>query len=702
MALFSLLYLLLVDDFSVAHVANFSSLSQPLLYKIAALWGGHDGSLLFWCVVAAVISAIAVRQNRNKNREMMPYVMAALMVNLSFFLSLSIFISSPFQELVRVFSDGSTQPFFPADGLGLNPLLQYWAMAIHPPILYLGYIGFTIPFAFALGALAVRQRGEAWIRATRRWTLWTWLFLGAGLIIGGKWAYVVLGWGGYWGWDPVENAALMPWLTGTALLHSTIVQERRGMLKTWNILLSVITYLLCVFGTFITRSGIVNSVHAFDDSSIGKFFIYFMLFVLGVSVILIMDRGECLRGERRLDSMTSRESAFLFNNLIFVVACFAVLWGTMFPVLSEWIRGVKISVGPAFFNKITVPVGLLLLLFTGVGPLLAWRKTPQASLKKTFLHPTVAAVVIFFGLIIGGIRDFYALICLTLCTFVLATVVEEFCRGARARGRGLGESFPVALLRLVLKNKRRYGGYIAHFGVALLFIGFAGNAFNGESTGYMQIGDEIRIGDYTMKMAGMREGQMDNYQFGELHVDAYKNGKLIKTLKSEKRDYGRQTTTTVGIHSTPKEDLYMVYMGMTEDMRHEIRARVNPLVFWVWVGSALMFFGTLISIGFSDNKKNITAVAAEDVKHLVWRKMAIYDNIRELKFEFKMGRLTETDFKRLETEYKGEAVEILQMLETTDAPVILPVSDNNVCTCPACGVATTPGKKFCADCGARL
>ena len=597
LAFSSLVYLLLTDDFSIAHVASSSSLSLSAIYKITAVWGGHDGSMLLWVFFAAAMNAIVLRQNRNKNRNMMPYVLAVLMVNLSFFLSLCVFISNPFQTLVRVFPSGATQPFVPTDGQGLNPLLQYWAMVIHPPILYLGYVGFMVPFAFAVGALATRQQGEVWIRATRRWTLWTWLFLGAGLIIGGKWAYVVLGWGGYWGWDPVENAALMPWLTATAFLHSIIVQERRGMLKTWNMILIAVTYLLCVFGTFLTRSGIVNSVHAFADSNIGKFFIYYMVIVLGACLILIMDRREYLRGERRLDSMISRESAFLFNNLILIVACFAVFWGTMFPVFSEWIRGVKISVGPVFFNKINIPVGLLLLLFTGAGPLLAWRKTPAASLKKSFFRPTIAAVIVLACLIIGGMRDFYALVCFVLCAFVLATVIEEFYRGARARGRASGENFPLSLWRLVSKNKRRYGGHIAHFAVALLFVGFAGNAFNKEATGHLRTGDEMRVGSYTLKMAGLREGPMEDYQFGELHIEAYKNGKLIKTLKPERRVYdGRQTTTMVGLYSTPKEDLYVVYTGMTEDMRCEVKARVNPLVFWVWIGSILLFLGTLVGI----------------------------------------------------------------------------------------------------------
>ncbi|MDR0843204.1 MAG: cytochrome c biogenesis protein CcsA, partial [Acidobacteriota bacterium] len=594
-------YLLLADDFSVAHVASSSSVALPLLYKIAAIWGGHDGSMLLWVFFTAVISAIVLWQNRNRNRDMMPYVLAVLMANLGFFLALNVFLSNPFQELVRVLADGSTQPFVPTDGQGLNPLLQYWAMVIHPPILYVGFIGFVVPFAFAVAALATRQQGETWIRATRGWTLWTWLLLGVGLVLGGKWAYVVLGWGGYWGWDPVENASLMPWLTGTAFLHSVIVQERRGMLKIWNMILILVTYLLGVFGTFLTRSGVVNSVHAFADSNIGKFFVFYMIAVLGLGLIMIYERREFLKGERRLDSMLCRESAFLFNNLVLVVACFAIFWGTMFPVFSEWVRGVKISVGPVFFDKINVPVGLLLLLLTGVGPLFAWHKTSASSLKKSFLLPGVAAIVVCVGSLALGLRDFYVLVCFTLCAFVLAAIVEEFVRGARARGKAHGEQFLPALGRLVWKNKRRYGGHVTHLGVVFLFVGLAGNAFNEEANGFLQIGQEMRVGDYTLKMAGLHEGMRGDYRFGELSLEMYKNGKSLGMLRPERRLYdGGQSTTTVGLRSTPKEDLYVVYTGMTGESRCEVKARVNPLVFWVWVGAAIMFLGTLISIWKAD------------------------------------------------------------------------------------------------------
>jgi cytochrome c-type biogenesis protein CcmF len=596
----SLLYLLLSNDFSTAHVANSSSRSLPFFYKVAAIWGAHDGSMLLWVFFTSVFCAIVIYQNRFRFRDMMPYVLAVLMFDLCFFLALNLFVSNPFTQLIQVASDGSMQPFLPADGRGLNPLLQYWAMVIHPPILYLGFIGFLVPFAFAIAALATRQLGDTWIRTTRRWTLLTWLLLGAGLILGGKWAYVVLGWGGYWGWDPVENSSLMPWLVSTAFLHSVVVQERRGMLKIWNIVLVILTYLLGIFGTFITRSGVVSSVHAFADSQLGNFFIYYMAFVLLASLFLIIDRRLYLKSDRRLDSILSRESAFLFNNLVFIVACFAVFWGTMFPVLSQWIRKTQITVGPPFFNNINVPLGLLLLLLTGLGPLFAWRKTSFDSLKRAFFWPSVCGLIACAALLAGGMRNFYAVICLTLCVFVAVSIVEEFYKGTRVRVQSRGEGFFVALKNLTLKNKRRYGGYIVHFAVVLIFVGLSGNAFNREAMKQLATGQTMEVGDYTLKMAGFRQGATSNYQYGQVTLEAYKNGRLIQSLRPEQRIFNtgeRQTTTTVALHSTPKEDLYVVFAGISEDsMVCQIKAFVNPLVFWIWIGSAVMFLGAIVCL----------------------------------------------------------------------------------------------------------
>jgi len=600
LAFISLLYLLIASDFSVSHVVSASNRDLPLFYKIAALWGAHDGSMLLWVFITALFSGVAIYQNRYRYRDMMPYVVAVLMLNLAFFLTLNLFLSNPFNHLVRVFPDGTMQKFVAQDGRGLNPLLQYWAMVIHPPILYLGFIGFVVPFAFAIGALATKQLGDAWIRTTRRWTLVPWLFLGTGLMLGAKWAYVVLGWGGYWGWDPVENSSLMPWLVGTAFLHSVIVQERKGMLKVWNVLLIVITYLLGIFGTFITRSGVVSSVHAFADSNLGRFFIYYMLAVLAGSLYLIIDRLPYLKTERPLDSVLSRESAFLFNNLILVVACFAVFWGTMFPVFSEWLQGKKITVGPPFFNRVNIPIALILLLLAALGPLFAWRKTSLDSLRRAFYWPAIFAVITCVALLAGGMRNFYALACLTLCMLVTVTIVEEFYKGARIRAKNTGENFLAAVTNLTLKNKRRYGGYIVHFAVVVMFVGFTGNAFNRESSASLVPGEEMKIGAYTLKMIDYKEGDTANYQYGRVILQAYKDGKLIKTMAPEKRVFKmgeQQPTTTVALYSTPKEDLYVVFAGMSNDgAKFELSAHVNPLVFWVWLGAAIMFAGTLITL----------------------------------------------------------------------------------------------------------
>jgi cytochrome c-type biogenesis protein CcmF len=600
LSLLTLLYLLLTNDFSVSHVADSSSRDLPIAYKIAAIWGAHDGSMLLWVFFTSVLSAIVIFQNRTRLRDMMPYVTAVLMVNLCFFLCLNLFISNPFRKLTQVFADGSAQTFLPADGKGLNPLLQFWAMVIHPPILYVGFIGFVIPFAFAIAALATKQLGNAWIRTTRRWTLMTWLLLGAGLILGGKWAYVVLGWGGYWGWDPVENSSLMPWLMGTAFLHSIIIQEKRGMLKVWNILLIALTYLLGIFGTFVTRSGVVSSVHAFSNSGLGVFFLLYMGIVLGASLYLIVDRGPYLKPERKLDSYLSRESAFLFNNVVLVAACFAVFWGTMFPVFSEWAGGGKIVMGPPFFNRVNIPIGLILLFLTGAGPLFAWRKTSKDGLKRAFYLPGAAAAIVCVALVIAGMRSFYTIVCLTLCAFVLAAIIEEFVRGASIRHRTAGENYFKALISLTLKNKRRYGGYIIHFSIVLIFVGLSGNAFNIQAIQTLSSGQKMEVGHYSLKMEDLRQGETVNYHYQQVVLSAYKDGKLADTLFPERRIYKageQQSTTSVALRSTPKEDLYVVISGMSNDGSNcEITAHVNPLVFWIWVGGALMIFGTIITM----------------------------------------------------------------------------------------------------------
>src|SRR6202790_1579971 len=471
LATFSLEYLFFSDNFSVAYVVAHSNRSLSPFYKIAALWAGQEGSLLFWSFLLAVYVFSALLAYRHKNGELMPYVGVVLAGVQIFFLTLNNFVASPFKALGVAGANGAMDLVARGDGNGLNPLLQYPEMVIHPPNLYSGYTGFTIPFAFALGALLARYPGEKWIHLTRRWTMIAWGFQSAGILLGAHWAYAVLGWGGYWMWDPVENASLMPWLTGTAFLHSVMMQEKRGMMRVWNVWLVFTTFLLTIFGTFLTRSGVVNSVHAFAQSSIGPWFLGFIGLVLLVCLASYWRNRDYLRSDNTLDSLVSRESSFLFNNLILLVACIAVISGTLFPVLSEWVRGTKISVGAPFFNKVNLPIGLFLLFLTGIGPLLAWRKTSMSSLRRNFGGPLLVGVITGGVAIAMGLRTFYVTVCVILSVFVTLTIMLEFYRGARVIAARTGANIFSSVAQLTMRNTRRYGGDVVHFGIVLIFLG---------------------------------------------------------------------------------------------------------------------------------------------------------------------------------------------------------------------------------------
>ena len=597
-ATFCLLVLLFRDDFRLAYVASHSNRALPAYFKFAALWGGQEGSLLWWSCLLSVFSLVAILANRRSHAHLMPYAVAAMMTVLGFFLVLNNFVVNPFRLLAATTPSG-LQVFVPADGGGLNPLLQHPAMVIHPPMLYLGFVGFTVPFAFALSALISRTKGELWIHITRRWTMIAWGFLTIGVLLGGRWAYAVLGWGGYWGWDPVENASLLPWLTGTAFLHSVMMQEKRGMMKVWNMVLIFGTFFLCLFGTFLTRSGVLSSVHAFAQSPIGPYFATFLVAGLLFSAALLVLRLDFLKSEHQLDSLLSRESSFLFNNLILLASCFAVLWGTLFPLISEAVQGVKISVGAPYFNKVQVPIGIFLLFLTGVGPLFAWRRTSLESLHRNFTRPLlfgalVAAVSFFFGN-----RNFYALMTVFLAFFVMATIALEFFRGARVL-RQKGElGWVRASVELTRRNTRRYGGYVVHFGVALLFIGFVGNAFGIHEQAEVNPGDEITAGRYRFVVRGFADQENDNFVSSRAHIDVFTGGKFFATLHPERRLYkaSQQPTTEVAIRPRLNEDIYLVFAGMAEDSgKAVIQIYINPLVNWVWIGGAIMVLGTLIAL----------------------------------------------------------------------------------------------------------
>ncbi|HWP85415.1 MAG TPA: heme lyase CcmF/NrfE family subunit, partial [Terriglobia bacterium] len=593
-----LLYAFFNDYFHISYVAAHSNRALPWYYKITSLWAGQEGSLLFWSWLLAGFAAVAVWTNREKHRSMMPCVVATLAVVQAFFLILNVFVASPFQ-LLALNQGGRMVVQGPLDGNGLNPLLQYPAMAVHPPMLYLGYVGFTVPFAFAMATLITRQAGEKWIETTRRWTMITWLFLTIGILLGARWAYAVLGWGGYWGWDPVENASLMPWLTGTAFLHSVMMQEKRGMMKVWNMVLIFSTFFLCIFGTFLTRSGVVSSVHAFAQSAIGPYFVGFLGASILVAGWLLLERLDYLKSHQQLDSLISRESSFLFNNLLLLAACFAVLWGTLFPVITEAVKGVKISVGAPFFNKVNIPIGLLLLFLTGVGPLFAWRKTSLGSLKRNFLAPGAVALGGGAMLYALGVRGFYPLVSLILCIFVGLTVVLEFYRGARVIAQKSGASLLASAVVLTRRNTRRYGGYLVHFGIVLMFIGFTGTAFNQEREEGLRVGEQLEIGSYSFRLADLTESDNPNFAAQHAVVEVYREGRQIDVMHPERRFYkaSRQPSTEPAIRARMNEDIYIVFAGIDEDQQHAvINVHINPLVNWIWLGGLIVVLGTIVAL----------------------------------------------------------------------------------------------------------
>src|SRR5271154_56711 len=599
------------NDFSIAYIFHHSNRDLPAPYKFAVLWSGQEGSLLFWSLLLSAYGLV-LRLRYKTDPRLFAHASAIIAAVQVFFLLLLNFAAHPFAIM---------QGSLPADGAGLNPLLQYPEMVIHPPMLYLGYVGFTVPFAFALAALIMRYPGEKWIHITRRWTMVTWGLLTCGIFLGMHWAYSVLGWGGYWGWDPVENASFLPWLTGTAFLHSVMMQEKRGMLKTWNMWLIFSTFMLSIFGTFLTRAGIVSSVHAFAQSSIGDWFVAFLAIIFVTCLFFYLKNRSHLLSEHKLESLVSRESSFLFNNLLLLVACFTVLWGTLFPVLSEWVQGTKVTVGPPFFNRVNIPVALLLLLLTALGPLLAWRRTSTESLKRNFRFPALGALTVAAVLVAFGMRPwkdvsyFYSLMTITLAVMVALTVISEFVRGGRVIGRHTGQNIFASMLQLTRRNTRRYGGYIVHFGVIVVVIGFAGSAFNQDKEQEMGFGDKLTLGPYTLVCQSYTQDDNPNYGSEWAVMNVFKGGKQIATLNPERRFYkaSQQTSTMPSIRSSISNDLYVVYEGQNPDTgRPIIRAHLNPLVMWIWVGVWIMIVGTVVAM--IPNTVPVRAMAAASVR----------------------------------------------------------------------------------------
>jgi cytochrome c-type biogenesis protein CcmF len=590
-----LIYALMNGMYAIRYVAAHTDDGMSPIYKFTAWWGGQEGSLLLWSWLLSTYAAVVVFRTRHKFRDMMPWVVGIMSATLSFFLFLITFLLSPFQ--VTVAGRGN---IVETVGQGLNPLLQYWTMVIHPPMLYLGYVGFTVPFAFAIASLITKQPGEAWIHTTRRWTIVTWLFQSTGILLGAGWAYAVLGWGGYWGWDPVENASLLPWITATAYLHSVMMQEKKGMMKIWNIVLISTTFFLCIFGTTLTRSGLVASVHAFAQSPIGKYFFTFLIVGIGSTIVLILSRMDYLKSEAKLESVISRESSFLFNNLILLASCFAVLWGTLFPVISEAVTGEKISVDAPFFNRVNIPIGLFLLFLTGVGPLIAWRRSSFESLKRAFTWPTLAGVGLIAVLCAFRVWEHpYALLSFGLCMFVATTILLEFWKGASAIRAKDGKGLLPSMIELTHRNTRRYGGYLVHMGIVFMFIGFTGSAFNKSETGVIPSGGSMSIGKYELKITDMQEGDNDNYAWRRAIIDVTSNGRPIQQMEPEQRAYkaSKQPASIVSIRRRLNEDLYVNFAGLSDDGRGGVvQAYVFPLVSWIWIGYWVLLFGTLVCL----------------------------------------------------------------------------------------------------------
>ncbi|WP_263418940.1 heme lyase CcmF/NrfE family subunit [Terriglobus albidus] len=594
-AAFALVWAAFTNDYSVAYILHHTNRDLHPAYKFSALWSGQEGSLLLWSWLLAAYGFV-LRLRHKVDVRLTAHASTILSGVQVFFLLLLVFAAPPF----------SIQPGeIPPDGFGLNPLLQYPEMVIHPPMLYLGYVGFTVPFAFALGALIMRYPGEKWIHITRRWTMVTWLFLTVGIFLGAHWAYSVLGWGGYWGWDPVENASLMPWLTGTAFLHSVMMQEKRGMMKSWNVWLIFSTFMLTVLGTLLTRSGLVSSVHAFAQSSIGNWFYGFLVLVFCVCLFVFVRQRDHLKTENKLESIVSRESSFLFNNLILLVACFTVLWGTLFPVLSEYVQGSKATVGAPFYNRVALPIGLFLLFLTGVGPLLAWRSTTLRTIRRNFVLPSIATVATAIGLMFAHIRpwedqsELYSLMAFSLGAGVITAILSEFLRGANVVRTQTGKNLFAASLQLIQRNTRRYGGYIVHFGVVVIIVGIAGGAFNQSTEQEVGFGDKINIGGYELRCQSYTQDSNANYDTEYALLDVYRHGNYVTQLAPEHRFYSASQTnsTIVANRSTLQHDLYVIYEGKNpETGKPIIKAFLNPLIAWIWIGVLIIILGTFVAL----------------------------------------------------------------------------------------------------------
>jgi cytochrome c-type biogenesis protein CcmF len=589
-AIFLLEYALITSDFSLRYVANNSTRASLVRYKVAGLWGSLEGSILLWEWLQALFAALVVARYADRHRQLMPWVQTVLQLISAFFLLVMTFAVNPFARAFPI----------PLDGRGLNPLLEVTDMLIHPLLLYLGYVGFSVPFAFAMAALITGRVSEEWLSITRRWTVVAWLFLTGGIFYGGWWSYRTLGWGGYWAWDPVENASFMPWLTGTAFIHSAMIQERKRMLKVWNLVLVTLTFALVIFGTFLTRSGILGSVHAFADGPVGILYLGFLAVILLASLALVAYRSDQLKGHGELDSLVSRESAFLLNNVVLIGICFTVFLGTIFPLLAEAVRGTKMSVGAPYFNRVSVPLGLALLLLMGIGPLIAWGRASLDQLRRSFLKPillAVAGTAVVFAL---GVRQAEALAAFLCAFFALATIGLEFVVATRTRARSTGEGLLTALATLLLRSRRRYGGLIVHLGVVVAIIGIAvSSVYKVEREATLGAGQSLQIGDYALRFDGLAAGERPTHILVWANVTAMQGDRPIRELAPGQRFYPNQQTPFASVDARYHwaEDLYVILSAFERDGKSAtIKAMINPMISWIWIGGVIILLGVLVAV----------------------------------------------------------------------------------------------------------
>ncbi len=616
-----LIYLLVNNRFEVTFVYQVTSLSMPTYLRITAWWGGQAGSLLFWSWLLAAFTSLVTLRKWDKDIEFLPWVIVVSSVTSAFFLFMIVFYENPFSRywllegniVESVFAPALQATIFtPENGRGLNPLLRHPGMIIHPPLLYLGFVSYVIPFAFAIAALITGRTDDRWTRITRRWSLWAWLFLSFGLVIGGRWAYDVLGWGGYWGWDPVEIAAFMPWLTGTAFLHSVMIQEKRGMLKQWNMILIILTYALVIFGTFLTRSGVLSSVHAFSKSPIGPYFMGFVTLTLVISTYLLIKRWSDLRSENEMKSMLSREALFLLNNLLFISILVVCFWGVIYPLISELVTGAKVTVGPPYYRRATGPLFAAILFIMSIAPFSAWGYSTIETMGKAIWKPMLGSFILTVILYFAYTNNVYALIGFFIIALALFSNIYEFYRGTRARQKTQNEKFLNALSNLMMRNRRRYGGYIIHISMALMAIGILGiELFQKETQGTVSQGESLNVADYRIEYRELASWDVrsDGVNYTRAVVDIYENGIYLGQLYP-RIDYfydAQQTMTISGQRSTLRDDLYVLLVDWqpVSNTGATFKIYVNPLVNWLWIGSFIFLFGIIFAAWPDKEPENV-------------------------------------------------------------------------------------------------